>query len=115
MRCGVYVRVSTGPTGPSGRGLEILGSYDSLEELKKNHEKVEIGQSYLVNGILYVWNGEKNSWVSAGNVQRPTGPKGDQGLIGPIGPNENKEFQGQLDQKVDPVLLHISLYYSPVS
>lgn len=126
---GIYsTQGPTGPTGPSGRGLEILGSYDSLEELKKNHEKGEIGQSYLVNGILYVWNGEKNSWVSAGNVQGPTGPKGDQGLIGPIGPKggnkefrdqsdqkENKEFQGQLDQKVDPILLHIRLYYSPVS
>ena len=89
----------TGPTGPSGRGLEILGSYDSLEELKKNHEKGEIGQSYLVNGILYVWNGEKNSWVSAGNVQGPTGPKGDQGLIGPIGPKGEQGIPGPIGPK----------------
>lgn len=92
---GIYsTQVPTGPTGPSGRGLEILGSYDSLEELKKNHEKGEISQSYLVNGILYVWNGEKNSWVSAGNVQGPTGPKGDQGLIGPIGPKGGTRNSG---------------------
>lgn len=92
---GIYsTQGPTGPTGPSGRGLEILGSYDSLEELKKNHEKGEISQSYLVNGILYVWNGEKNSWVSAGNVQGPTGPKGDQGLIGPIGPKGEQGIPG---------------------
>ncbi len=97
---GIYsTQGPTGPTGPSGRGLEILGSYDSLEELKKNHEKGEIGQSYLVNGILYVWNGEKNSWVSAGNVQGPTGPKGDQGLIGPIGPKGEQGIPGPIGPK----------------
>lgn len=97
---GIYsTQGPTGPTGPSGRGLEILGSYDSLEELKKNHEKGEVGQSYLVSGILYVWNGEKNSWVSAGNVQGPTGPKGDQGEKGVTGPKGEQGIPGPTGPK----------------
>lgn len=92
---GIYsTQGPTGPQGPMGKGLEILGAYDSLEELKQNHEKGETGQSYLVNGNLYVWNEEKNEWISAGNVQGPTGPQGEQGLIGPTGPQGEQGIVG---------------------
>ena len=42
-----YAIWPTGPTGPSGRGLEIIGSYASLEELKKDHPTGKDGDSYI--------------------------------------------------------------------
>lgn len=33
----IYFMGSTWPTGPSGKGLEILGSYDTLDELMDEH------------------------------------------------------------------------------
>lgn len=86
---GIYPMV--GPTGPKGKDLQISGSYTSLEELERNHPTGKIGECYLINGILYVWNNDLNKWEEAGNIQGPkgeigpTGPKGDKGDIGPRG------------------------------
>ena len=57
----------TGDTGATGAGLTIKGSYDTYED----------GDSYLVNGSLYVWNG--NAWENVGNIK---GEKGDTGATG---------------------------------
>lgn len=32
IKAGIYPNQTIGPTGPAGKGLEIMGSYDSLEE-----------------------------------------------------------------------------------
>ena len=56
----------TGPTGPTGEtgatgaGVTIKGSYNSYEELINEHPTGNEGDSYLVNGSLYVWDG--NVW-----------------------------------------------------
>lgn len=82
-----------GPTGPRGiqgeQGLDgtsvnIMGSYDTYEELLNNHQQGTIGESYLVDGDLYVWSDNEKKWVDVGNIK---GPKGDIGPIGPAGPN----------------------------
>lgn len=71
-QAGIYPLI--GPTGPSGKGLEISGSYNSLEELKKYHPTGNSGQCYIINGDLYIWNPDINDWTDIGNFK---GPKGD--------------------------------------
>ena len=63
-----------GDTGATGTGITIKGSYNSYEELIAEHPIGNAGDSYLVNGFLYVWNG--NSWENVGNIK---GEKGDTG------------------------------------
>lgn len=94
-----------GPTGPKGdkgeqgAGLSIEGSFDTLDELKQAHPTGNIGDCYIVQGILYIWDEEKNDWVSIGNIKGPkgdTGEKGEQGIQGPIGPQGEKGEQGEI-------------------
>lgn len=59
-----------GNTGATGAGLTIKGSYDSYEELIAEHPQGSDGDSYLVNGSLYVWNG--NAWENIGNIRSDT-------------------------------------------
>ena len=74
IKAGIYPGQTIGPTGPAGKGLEIMGSYDSLEDFKKNHPTGNNGDTYIVNGELYIWNQVLNDWSDIGNVK---GPKGD--------------------------------------
>lgn len=76
---------ATGPTGPAGTSVTILGSFDTLEELEKEHETGSKGDSYLVDTNLYVWSDEDQKWVDVGVIK---GPQGNQGNIGPTGPTE---------------------------
>lgn len=62
-----------GPTGPAGSGLNILGTYNSYDELINNHPIGNFGDCYLVNGTMYVWDTSSNAWSNAGNIQGPTG------------------------------------------
>lgn len=38
-----------------GTGVTILGSYKTEEELNREHPTGNVGESYLVDGNLYVW------------------------------------------------------------
>ena len=62
-----------GPTGPRGKGLEILGNYNSLDDLKKEHPTGTNGDTYLVNGELYIWDENTNDWIDVGNIKGPAG------------------------------------------
>ncbi len=95
----------TGPRGPEGSAVSIQGSYDDVSDLEDAHPEGVTGESYLVNGDLYVWN--TDHWQNVGKIQGPKGEKGDtgekgeqgeQGLIGPEGP------MGQQGEKGDPGL-----------
>lgn len=76
----------TGPTGPKGDGLQIKGDYNSYDDLIKNHPTGNSGDCYIIQGILYVWNTENNSWDNVGNIKGPKGDVGPQGPKGDIGP-----------------------------
>lgn len=65
-----------GTPGKDGTSVNILGSYNSLEELKQAHPTGNIGDAYIVQGDMYVWSAEENDWVDVGNIQ---GPKGEDG------------------------------------
>lgn len=62
-----------GPTGPCGKGLEIKGEYNSLDELLLHHKTGNTGDSYLIEGVIYIWDSEKNKWLSGGNIKGPKG------------------------------------------
>ncbi len=64
----------SGAKGETGTSVTILGSYNSLAELEAAHPTGNAGDSYLVAGYLYVWNG--SAWQNVGQIK---GDKGDTG------------------------------------
>ena len=90
-----------GERGPQGKGLTILGTYASEEELKNAHPTGEVGDAYLVDGDLYVWTETSLSWENVGNIQGPQGEKGEtgeqgpKGEQGPVGPQGETGPQGE--------------------
>ena len=100
-----------GPKGEDGTGVTILGSYNSLEELESAQPTGNLGDSYLVDGYLYVWDEINSNWKNVGKIQGPQGeqgPKGDpgakgeQGIQGPKGDPGAKGEQGEQGPKGDP-------------
>lgn len=75
-------RGPAGAQGPAGTGITILGQYSTLSDLQTAHPTGVVGQGYLVNINLYIWDSISSSWINVGPVQ---GPKGDTGLQGPKG------------------------------
>lgn len=66
-----------GPQGKQGKGVNILGKYDTLNELAVAHpDGSELNGGFLVDGHYYYWGGTK--WEDAGLIQ---GPKGDPGAV----------------------------------
>ena len=64
----------SGAKGETGTSVTILGSYNTLADLEAAHPTGNAGDSYLVAGYLYVWNG--TAWQNVGQI------KGDQGDTG---------------------------------
>ena len=54
--------------GEDGTSVKILGSKESPEDLPQD---AEIGDGYLVDGELWIWNGEK--WDNVGRIQGEDG------------------------------------------
>ena len=77
---GITVTLST--QGKDGTSVNILGSYNSLEELKQAHPTGNVGDAYIVQGDMYVWSIEDNTWVDVGNIQGPAGTNGKDGENG---------------------------------
>lgn len=80
----------TGDTGATGAGVTIKGSYNSYEELINEHPTGNDGDSYLVNGSLYVWNG--TAWENVGNIKGEKGETGSQGVKGDTGDTGSSGF-----------------------
>nr|WP_303210048.1 hypothetical protein [Methanobrevibacter smithii] len=84
-----------GDTGATGTATTIKGSYNIYQELIAAHPTGNDGDSYLVNGSLYVWN--ENAWENVGNLKGDTGatgPKGDTGDSGVKGDTGNTGPKG---------------------
>ena len=81
-----------GEQGQAGTVGQILGSYDTEEELIEEHPDGNPGDAYYINPDLYVWSEKDKKWINVGpiagpqGVAGPQGPPGEQGPIGPIGP-----------------------------
>ena len=80
---------ATGDTGATGIATTIKGSYNTYQELIAAHPTGNDGDSYLVNGSLYVWL--DNAWGNVGNIK---GEKGDTGATGNKGDTGDTGSQG---------------------
>ena len=76
----VIPRGEIGPTGPSGFGVRILGTYSNLNDLINEHPTGNIGDGYMVGDNLYIWSDNQDTWANAGQIK---GDKGDRGEPGP--------------------------------
>lgn len=61
-----------GPQGETGKGLVLLGVYETLSDLEESVTDPEIGDAYSVGTDVdamttYIWNGE--SWDNHGNIR----------------------------------------------
>lgn len=84
-----------GDTGATGIGTTIKGSYNTYQELINAHPTGNATDSYLVNGSLYVWNG--NAWENVGNIKGEkgdTGATGTQGIKGDTGSTGSQGVKG---------------------
>lgn len=95
---------ATGDTGATGTATTIKGSYNTYQELINAHPTGNDGDSYIVDGSLYVWL--NNAWENVGNIKGDTGAtgaKGDTGATGPkgdtgIGSDEEAGWKLPVDQ-----------------
>lgn len=95
-----------GDKGDTGTGLDIRGTYATLEALKAAVSSPTQGMIYNVGTAapytIYMWDETTppGDWVSQGQLQGPKGEKGDkgdtgiQGPEGPQGPQGNPGEQG---------------------
>lgn len=86
-----------GPKGDDGVSTIIFGSYESLDDLKREHQKGKKGESYIVGDNLFVWSAENGEWNDVGVIRGPkgdTGPTGPEGKEGPVGPKGEKGSDG---------------------
>ena len=80
-----------GPKGEDGKSVTIKGSKESEAELPQSDNT--IGDGYIINGDLHVWDGSK--WNNVGKIQGPQGPQGEQGPQGPKGDTGEAGPQGE--------------------
>jgi DNA-binding beta-propeller fold protein YncE len=62
-----------GPQGPAGANSVIKGSLDSVNQLYAEHPVGQPGESYIVDGELYVWDADTAAWENVGQIQGPPG------------------------------------------
>lgn len=81
----------TGATGPQGSGVQVLGTYSTVELLEADNPVGNIGDAYIVQNDLYIWSDLNQEWYDAGPFVGPIGPTGPTGatglsITGPTGP-----------------------------
>lgn len=64
-----------GEKGEDGTSLKLKGSLNDISQLPPSGNIV--GDAYLINGDLYVWDGD--SWENVGKIQGPAGTPGANG------------------------------------
>jgi hypothetical protein len=85
----VGIQGPTGSTGPQGSGVQVLGTYATVELLEADNPVANVGDAYIVQNNLYVWNDLNQEWDDVGPFVGPigpTGPTGTQGTNGVTGP-----------------------------
>jgi len=72
----------TGATGVAGTSVTIQGSLPNTEALPVSGA---IGDGYLINGDLFVWDDVNTEWDNVGTIQGPAGATGATGAAGAAG------------------------------
>lgn len=89
-----------GEKGDTGTSVRILGSYNSEAALVGEQVNANLGDAYLVQGDLYVWDG--SNWNNVGNISGPQGIQGEQGEKGEKGdPGTSITILGSYDTADD--------------
>ena len=88
-----------GPKGDAGTGLDILGTYTSVEALQSAVTTPTQGDMYNVGETapynVYMWDTTNGGeWLNQGQLQGAKGEQGPQGIQGPIGPQGEQGIQG---------------------
>lgn len=108
------LKAIVGPVGPKGEkgdpgtSINILGSYNTYDELIAAHPTGKTGDGYLIDGELYVWSSNDNDWNNVGNIRGPKGDQGEQGVQGiqgvqgDVGPKGDTGEKGDKGDKGDP-------------
>lgn len=98
--------------GKDGTGVTILGSYDSEDALNAAHPTGNAGESYLIDGYLYVWSASETKWKNVGKIQGPAGANGTDGKT----PVRGKDYWTASDQQsiVNDVLASLPVYNGEV-
>jgi len=92
-----------GEQGQDGKSITIKGSIEE-ENLP---EIGNVGDGWLINGNLFVWDENTTGWINVGSIQGPKGdpgeqgPKGDKGDQGEQGPKGDTGEQGIQGPKGD--------------
>ena len=88
-----------GPKGDAGTGLNILGTYTSVEALQsavttpKQGDMYNVGETAPYNA--YMWDTTNGGeWLNQGQLQGAKGEQGPQGIQGPPGPQGEQGVQG---------------------
>lgn len=82
-----------GEKGDAGRGLTVLGQFQSEEELRISVAEPKIGDAYGVGTeapydiVIYGDTESGPEWVNHGKLQGARGEPGKDGATGPAGPN----------------------------
>ena len=76
---------TNGRDGKDGTSVTILGSYDTEADLRTAHPTGVAGDSYIVDGDLYVWDVSLSDWKNVGTIQGPAGADGTNGTNGTNG------------------------------
>ena len=98
-----------GIDGAPGKGLTIIGHFDTVESLEASVTMPEPGDAYSVGTVepynIYTYDGVSQVWFNNGPIKGdpgPQGPKGDTGDIGPKGPKGDTGDIGPQGPKGDP-------------
>ena len=97
-----------GIDGAPGKGLTIIGHFDTVESLEASVTMPEPGDAYSIGDAepydIYTYDGVSQVWFNNGPIKGdtgPQGPKGDTGDIGPQGPKGDTGDPGPQGPKGD--------------
>lgn len=80
------LRGAQGERGPDGLPYNVLGMYETLEDLIAAHPTGSPGDGYAVGteeyNEVYGWNEDTQSWVNMGPIKGPKGDTGEKGEAG---------------------------------
>ncbi len=90
-----------GKNGADGKSFNIKDVLTSVEELEELKGTAMIGDSYLINGHIYVFSENTKDFKDGGTYKGDKGDKGEQGIQGAKGERGEQGIQGIQGPKGD--------------